>query len=341
MHTAPLRPTLLGAALLFDLLVIVLALLNLSALRDAAALPAPYEIPAMSTDYRGGSAATPAEIVTLDGVRVARQDLLPFMLCDLRKGNVIRITARHHGRLREDDVRLRARFTAFDIVTVQIVGFVFLLFGVYVLLRHRGTGYAGILHAVAAGTAIMILLDWGSLAVHGDAVNMLLRLCFDAAIWLLPTLFFHFSFIYPTEKDLPKRLLLFPWYTVSVLGILASAWYLGGIHLTGVPVQETRYMEVHGTFNDVFMIVGLLCTIANFEHSALTIPDAVQRKNAYWVLLGIMAGPLVYVFMMLVPRMLLGHELVSNSVLQYTLLIAPIMFWKALRKNRSAQGEKK
>ncbi|MDT8324226.1 MAG: hypothetical protein RRA94_08950 [Bacteroidota bacterium] len=231
---------------------------------------------------------------------------------------------------------LRARFGTFDTVTNQIVGFTFLLFGIYVLLRHHRAGYAGILHALAVGTAVMILLDPGSLTTGGTAMDLALRLCFDVAIWLLPALFFHFSFIYPVEKDLPKRLIMFPWYLVSAAGVALSAFHLAAMHFAGVPGRDTPYMEIHGTYNDVFLIVGLLCTIANFEHSALTIPDPVQRKNAYWVLLGIMAGPLLYVLMMLVPRMLLGHELVNDSTLQYTLFIAPLMFWKALRRSRPA-----
>jgi hypothetical protein len=338
-----MRTPALAAALAFDLLVIVLAVSNIPALRDAAALPPPYEIPAMSTDYRSGTERAPTEITSLDGMRVARPELLPFVLGALRRGDSVRVIAAGDGQRISDTVALLPRFSTFDIFTSQIVGFVFLLFGIWVLLRHRRAGYAGILHALAVGTAVMILLDWGSQAVHGTALHLLLRFVFDAAIWLLPALFFHFSFIYPVEKDLPKRMILLPFYAVSAAGIALSAWYLGTIHLSGIPMQDTLYMEIHGTYNDVFLIIGLLCTIANFEHSALTIPDPVQRKNAYWVLLGIMAGPLVYVFMMLVPRMLLDHELVSNSVLQYTLLIAPIMFWKALRVSGPADagGQKK
>ncbi len=324
----------LAAILAFDLLVIILAVCNIPALRDAAALPEPYEIPAMSTDYRAGGARALLDVTSLDDMRVARPDVLPFIVATLRRGDSVRVTAAGDGRRIHDTVVLLPRYSVFDIVTSQIVGFAFLLFSMYVLLRHRHAGYAGILHALAVGTAVMILLDWGSATSHAAATHLLLRLTFDVAIWLLPTLFFHFSFIYPVEKELPKRAIMLPFYAVSAAGITVSAWYLAQIHLSGVPVQDTMYMEFHGTYNDVFLVVGLLCTIANFEHSALTIPDAVQRKNAYWVLLGIMAGPLVYVFMMLVPRMLLDHELVSNSVLQYTLLIAPVMFWKALRSDK-------
>jgi len=104
-------------------------------------------------------------------------------------------------------------------------------------------------------------------------------------------------------------------------------------------VEDTSYMMLHGMVNDVFLLVGLLCTVANFEHSALTLRDARQRKDVYWVLLGIMFGPLVYVFMILVPRMLLGSELVSDSVMQYTLVVAPLMFWKVIREESTQVPE--
>jgi hypothetical protein len=104
------------------------------------------------------------------------------------------------------------------------------------------------------------------------------------------------------------------------------------VFLCGIPLHDTHYLDIHGRVNDGFLILGLLCTVANLEHSALAIQDPYDRKRIYWVLLGIFFGPLVYVFLILVPRMMLEYELVSQSMMQYTLLMAPLMFYLAIRK---------
>ncbi len=336
MHAPRFETLTTLSMVLMGMLIIILAFFNITALREAAALPAGLQRFSMSTDFQSGEAGDPPTIIVFDGQEVGNQELLTAVLTRYRHGETVRVSMLEDGRISERTLTLVPRFTTFDIMTTEIIGAAFLLFGFYVLLRHRARSYAGILFSLAAGTSAMILLDWGSLTPYTTAINLPLRVLFDCAIWILPTLFFHFSFIYPLEKPLPKKRILAPWYVISLAGITASLSFLAAIYLWNVPVQDTWYMDIHGSLNDIFLIVGLLCTIANFEHSALTIPDAQQRKSAYWILLGIMAGPLVYVFMMLLPRMLLQHELVSDAVMQYTLLIAPVMFWVALRRGGAA-----
>jgi hypothetical protein len=332
MHAFPTNRFARFLVIAFDAALIVLTWCNIEAMRQAAELPAEYHVRSASMDYSAESRAPQRVLSALDGHRIEAQEHLPYLLGQYAPGDTVAVVDLHDGDDEHRVVVLVAKFSTVDIISSVAVGMVFLIFALYVVLMHRRKSYAGVLHALAVGTAVMVLFDWGSTAVHPTIVHFLLRLLFDCAIWLLPALFFHFSCAYPTGKQLSKGVCLVPWYAVSIAGIILSAYFLVALFYYSADVTDTWYSLLHGTVNDVFLLAGLLGTIASFEHSALRLRDARQRRDVYWVLLGIMFGPLVYVFMILVPRMLLGYELVSDSIMQYTLVVAPLMFWKVLRQ---------
>ena len=321
------------AVLILAIMLLASAWLNYQAKHEAADLPGEYHMPYMSMQYQSAPVEAVRSVLALDGQHIISDRYLPYLLTGFRRGDTVRVLDANEAAAAERRVVLLPQFSPFDLFTFVAVGMVFLFFAFAVALRYRSRPYSAVLVSVAIATAAMVLLDWGTLQLHSTTVNFLLRFIFDIAIWLLPTLFFHFSCSYPSEKPLPKRYFLLPWYMVSVFCIVLSVIYLVALFYQNVPVQHTFYVELHGVINDVFLVTGLLATVANFEHSALKIESARQRKNVYWVLLGVILGPLVYVFMILVPRTLMGHEFVSDTVMEYTLLAAPVMFWTALRRN--------
>ncbi len=337
MSTTTARRSFYLSMLLLNVAIVVLAILNISALRESAQLPPEYRTPYMLMQYQSETVAEARMLTSFDGQDIHSPMHLDYLLTMYRHGSSIPVTDVYQGEVTERRITLVPATTSFSIGSSLSVGTIFLLFALYVLFRHRDRSYAPVLHLLAACTAIMILFDWGALAPLPLVANFLLRLLFDLSIWILPTLFFHFSFIYPTDRPRLRRRWLVPWYAVSLIGMGLSIYYTVTLYVGGTPILDTDYLPVHGIINDVFLIAGLLCTVAHFEYAALKITDAVLRKNVYWVLLGIMFGPLVYVFMILAPRILQGSEFVSDALMQYTLILAPLMFWKVLRRERQPE----
>lgn len=329
------RPSVILLPTVFAVTALLAAMtwINISAKHAAADLPEEYRIPYMSMEYQSRPEKPARHVRAIDGRQIVAETYLPFLLSRYRHGDTVRVTDIDAATFPERDVVLVPKYSAFDIGTSFTLSTVFLLFALAVALRYRHRPYSVVLISVAMATAAMVMLDWGSLGVHGTTVNFLRWLLFDLAIWLLPTLFFHFSCAYPTEKRLPRKTILPVFYGISLIGIVLSVVDLISLFYRGVPVQHTFYVELHGMINDVFVVAGLLATVANFEHSAMGIANAYQRKSVYWVLFGIILGPLVYVFMILVPRTIMGQEFVSDTAMEYALLVAPITFWMALRRN--------
>jgi hypothetical protein len=318
--------------LVCDIILAVIAWFNIVSMKEAADLPAEYRLAVQGPPHDSAHGSPSFGIFRIDGNEADSSDLLRYDLCKYASGDSVTVTDVRGNIISGAKIRLVSRYSSFELGTIAFVGAVFLLFGVYIIVQHSAQSYAGVLHALTVGTALMILYDWGSLKPYSVSFNALRWFLYDAAIWILPTLFFHFSFKYPNEKKKYRRFFIAFFYVVSVLGVGVSAYYLVQLFFYGIGVLHTHYLEIHDQVSDVFLMVGLLCAVANLEHSALTIQDAYDRKRIYWVLLGISFGPLVYVFLILVPRTMLGYELVSLSMLHYTLLMAPLMFYLAIRK---------
>ena len=325
------------AFLVCDAVLIAVASVNIASMREVADLPGEYRpaVPGLSSSaVHAGAART---VVRLEGNAVNSPELLRYDLSYSSPGDSVAVTDADSAAVSERMIRLVPKYAAFDLGTIIGVGAVFFVFAIYIIVKHSGRSFAGVLHAVAVCAAVMVVFDWGSLRMFPSWFNAVRFFIFDVAIWMLPTLFLHFSFIYPGDKGGHKRLFTTVFYLVSLAGLGVTVYYLIQIFFQGVHMEDTHYLDYHARGSDVFLMAGLLATVANLEHSALAIRDPHERKRIYWVLLGISFGPLVYVFLILVPRNMLGYELVSQSAMQYTLLMAPLMFYLAVRKKPSEE----
>lgn len=330
-HHVPRSVSRLGFVLC-DVLLMVIAWFNIVSMKAVADLPDEYRPKVRGLSSNAANMGASRAILRVEGNRADSPGLLRYYLCTYVPGDSVTVTDVRDNQTSERKIGLVSKYSPFDLGTMSIVGAIFCVFGIYVLVQHSSRPFAGVLHALAIGTAVMIAFDWGSLKLYPAWFNALRWFIFDVAIWILPSLFLHFSFMYPNDKKGHKRLFTRFFYGVSLAGIGISAYYLVQIFFQGILLHDTHYLEIHAGINDGFLIAGLLCTVANLEHSSLAIHDPYDRKRIYWVLLGIFFGPLVYVFLILVPRMMLEYELVSESIMQYTLLMAPLMFYFAIRK---------
>jgi hypothetical protein len=325
--------------LLCDGILMIFAWFNIVSMKEVADLPGEYQPKVRGLSYNSAKVVASRAILRIEGNEADSPDLLRYYLCNYTTGDSVTVTDVRSNIISERKIRLVSKYTSSELGTIIVVGVIFFVFGIYIIVKHSSKPYAGVLHALTVGTALMVLYDWGSLKLYLASFNALRWFMFDVAIWILPALFLHFSFMYPNEKTGYKRFFITCFYVLSLSGIGVSAYYLVQIFFCGYHIHDTHYLDIHAQGSDVFLMVGLLCTVANLEHSALAIQNAYDRKRIYWVLLGISFGPLVYVFLILVPRMMLEYELVSQSMMQYTLLMAPLMFYLAIRKTPNRQTE--
>jgi len=330
------KKTLIIFFLSVDFALLELGFLNFRLLAIKAGLPNEYktEINNFSFDLKHISKSE--KIIEFDGRKIERSGLVDFYLLNYKINDTVKIkSVNAEGKTILRTIALPTKYTLIELLVMAVVAMFFLFTGIYVLLRYRGSSFSYIIHMLSISTGLMVIFDWGDLFTYGKYLNFVIFLFFEIGIYLVPVLFLHLSFTYPVKSKGKSVYFLVPFYATTVTFIIIAFIHLFKIIFMGINVAGLYYINFHTTIADIYLVIVLILTIAKFEHSALTLTDVIYKKQIYWALLGITFGPLIYVFLCLVPRILLGSELVSLAFMQFTIIIAPIMLLISLAHNKS------
>ncbi|HUX60330.1 MAG TPA: PDZ domain-containing protein [Ignavibacteriaceae bacterium] len=311
--------------LIVDLILIIFGVLNFFLLINRAGLPQKYSININSFSFDIHNIKTGEEIIEFNGKKINQDGLLEFYLLNHSINDTVTLKSEKNGKVFSNIVKLPAKYSLIELGIMAIVTLFYFSTGIYMLLKFKPTTFAYVLHMLAISTGLMIIFDWGETITYSPLINFFLFTFFELGIFFVPTLFLHFSFTYPIAESKSKFIALVPFYFASVTFFVISECNLIGIFFLKENITNSYFLSFHTHIADIFLIIGLVLTIAKFEYSALTIKDKIYMKKIYWALLGISFGPLIYVFLILIPRLILGYELVSESIMQFTIIIAPIM----------------
>ncbi|MGE5679845.1 MAG: hypothetical protein ACM34K_03090 [Bacillota bacterium] len=321
--------------LLADLVLLILGIFNLRTYIDKPGLPAEYQAVINDFSFDVKNIYKKEKIIEFDGKAINKNGLIDYYMLSHRYDDKVRIKSIGiEGKITEDTVSLTKCYYFYEIVIIFIVTLFFFFTGIFILLRYRSTSFAFIIHTLSISTGMMIILDWGDLITYSKIINYIIFLGFEASIYLVPTLFLHLSFTYPVRSRERSMYLLTPFYCAAITFIIISYIQITWIFYFGGDISKMYFLNFHTTIADVYLVLVLTLTIAKFEHSALTIEDVTHKKQIYWALSGITFGPLIYVFLCLIPRILMGHELVSLVFMQFTTVIAPVMLLVSVTRNK-------
>ena len=312
--------------LLIDFILLVLAYLNCISLWNKAGLPEEYKSNINSFSFDVRHLNNGEQIIEFDGKVADKSGLVDFYIMRNKINDTVKIKSTLNHKIIERNAVLPEHFKKTDLIILIIVTLLYFFTGIFILIKYSSSNFAFIIHMVTVCTGVMVIYDWGDLLTYGKIINFIILAIYEIGIFMVPTLFLHFSFNYPISKSKVKLVVLVPFYFTSIVCIIISILNLAGIIFYDIDVAQTYFLPFHTYIADIFLVIGLILTVAKLEHSALTIPDALARKQIYWALLGISFGPLVYVFLRLIPRLLLGYELVSEAFMDFTIIVAPIMF---------------
>ena len=322
--------------LFIDFILLLLGYLNCITLWNKAGLPEEYKANINSFSFDVRHINNGERIIEFDGKVIDKSGLVDFYLMQHKINDTVKIKSILNNKLIERNVLLPEHFKKTDLIILIIVTLLYFFTGIFILIKYSSSNFGFIIHMVTVCTGIMVIYDWGDLLTYGNIINYIILTLFEMSIFMMPTLFLHFSFNYPSfphssagfriSVSKVKLVVLVPFYFTSFVCIIINIINLTRIIFFKTDITQTYYLQFHTYIADIFLVIGLILTVAKLEHSALTIPDALSRKQIYWALLGISFGPLVYVFLRLLPRLLLGYELVSEAFMDFTIIVAPIMF---------------
>lgn len=321
--------------LVTDLIILVLGVLNLLVLTDKAGLPKDFNPVINNFTFDIRNIYKSEKIIEFDGHKIGKRGLLDIFLLYHRSGDEVKIKLYDEsGKVIERTITLPRKFNLIELIVMSVVTLFYFFTGIFILLRYRNSTFSYIIHCLTISTGIMIILDWGDLITYNIILNYITFIIFESSIYLVPTLFLHFSFTYPFKASSKSLIYLTPFYCASGTFIVIAFIQLTNIFFFGKSFESTYFIDFHNTVSDIYLVILLLLTVAKLEHSALIITDITFKKQIYWALLGISFGPLIYVFMRLIPRLIMGYELVSMTFMEFTTIVAPIMFLISVTRNK-------
>ena len=329
-----IRKNIITIILIADALLLLFGYLNFRLFPEKAGLPRQYTADINSFSFDPDDYYMGEKIIEFDGKKITKPGMVDFYLRNYKKNDTVTINSQYNGRIIEREVVLPPMYGDYDLVIMACVGLFYVFTGIFILIKFRNTVFSYVIHAATVFTAVMILFDESDMITYAPAVHYFIMAAFECSIFLVPVTFLHFSFTFPVPKPRFKYLILVPFYVAAAALIITNLINLTEIFFFGEDVSKSYFLNIHSTVSDIFLATGLTLTIAKLEHSALTIKDSLSRRQIYWVLLGITFGPLIYVFMILLPRLIMGYELVRDSIMQFTVIVAPVMLLISVtRKN--------
>lgn len=316
-----------------DIVILLFGVLNLLLLIERPGLPTEYKADINSFTFDLANIYTGERIIEFDGKKINMTGLIDYYLLSHNINDTVKIKSISKEKIIERIVTLPPKFHSFDLIIMSIVTLFYFFTGIFILLKFRDTSFSYIIHILTVATGVMVIYDWGNLITYNNIINFIILTVFEAGIFFVPSLFLHFSFTYPVSGSRQKFIFLVPFYSASITFLVINIINLAGLLFFDNNISNSYFLVFHTDISDIFLSAGLIMTIAKLEHSALTISDPIFRKKIYWALLGISFGPLIYVFLRLIPRLLLGYELVSQSLMEATTIIAPIMLLISVTRN--------
>ena len=217
-------------------------------------------------------------VISIDNYKFSSEEEIEVYLDGIQQSQSIKINYFKSGLSEEIWLKPIKFYSTFYIIIDSVTGFLFLLFGIFVLIKKPAEESARLFHWVTIGTAVIVTTTWGNYAFAHIGLGFILRFLFSIAYTLTPMFFLHFALIFPRNKITGNKNFLYASYLVAaLLGISSFAVFLHATsHITLMSIQ------LYLTFFNVCRFLIVTCIISGllvFLHSYKLPAKSQKRKN--------------------------------------------------------------
>ncbi|MBL7129656.1 MAG: PDZ domain-containing protein [Ignavibacteria bacterium] len=272
-------------------------------------------------------------IISINGYNFHTGEELELYLDGKQIGDKVDIEYIHDEELRKDIVVLVNFYSSFYIISVVIVGFIYIVLAMFVLLRRFDKSYAHLFHWLSMGVAIIMTMTWGNYKVVPFELGMINRIGLHIGYSFAPALLIYFSLTFPVEKKFNKKLVLIPLYLVSTIFVIA----LSICFLMSISGPSIYWMRKYAELFDIcryFLPVGFVTSLILFIHNYRIADTESDRKKMGWMIIGLVLGPLCYIVLWSIPYSIMTDGLVPEELVIILMAAVPITFSIAIVKYR-------
>ncbi|MBL7129530.1 MAG: hypothetical protein ISS16_11180, partial [Ignavibacteria bacterium] len=280
-----------------------------------------------------GYLTTGDTIVSINGYNFLSGEEVELYLDGKQIGDEVDIEYLHSCEIRKGKIALVSYYLNFYIISVVIVGFIFIVLAMFVLLRCFDKNYAHLFHWLSFGVAMIMTMTWGNYKILPLLLGEASRIGFHVGYSFVPTLFIFFSLSYPGEKKYNKKLVLTPLFLISsLLSISLSISFL--FYISEPSVYWMRNYIDLSVLCRVYMAVGIIASLILFLHNYRIADTGSDRKKMGWIILGLLIGPLSYIVLWALPYSITTHGFVPEEVVIILMTAVPLTFSIAIVKYR-------
>jgi signal transduction histidine kinase len=270
-------------------------------------------------------------LVSIDGMKLEMREEIEIYLDSKSVGEKIHIKYLHHGITSESNIPLVGHYSLAYIICDAISGFLFILFGIFVLLKCPENKPAKIFHWGSLGVAIILLYTWGNYTIFPYGLGIVVRILFQFAYVLTPVVFVYFSLVFPVDRSHRFKYPLISDFLLGIIIALINVFYFLVMIPKPIVKEISNYLFVFN-INRTFSILNIIAAILIFILSYVKATNNVDRKKLKWLLAGFITGPFTFIVLWAIPQIFTSYGLIPEIVIPILMTAIPITFTIAIVK---------
>jgi len=223
------------------------------------------------------------------------------------------------------EVKLVNYYSFLYILLAWLVGSSFFAIAIVVLIKSRAQKSSRLFHWACIFTALIMMMTWGIYCYEPKAVGIFARVILHLAVSIAPSLFLHFTFVFPREKNIQNKIWIFSLYLITTFIFVILNYNFLNL-LSEVNINNIRSYVLSYNISRIYLILCVLIAIAVFVHSYKTSPSESDKKKLKWILYGLSIGPLSFILLWTLPIIITSRSLIPEEFVLILISIIPITF---------------
>ncbi len=268
-------------------------------------------------------------VLAIDGMQFQLIENVEIYLDSRSIGEKVKVLSKGKGFSKISEISLTKFYSTAFVISNTTAGILFILLGIFVLIKCPELKAAKIFHWGSMGIAVMLLYTWGKFTIDPEGMGVAVRILYQLAYVLTPAAFFHFSLVFPKDRGSPSKHFIAVLYSAAIIIAAVNVYFFLAmiplLTLEGIRNYNSAY-----SINRIFAVFNILGAILTFIISLIKTEDEVEVKKLKWLLTGFIIGPLGFALLWTVP-VLFGHSpLIPELLLPILMLSVPITFTIAI-----------
>ncbi len=264
-------------------------------------------------------------VKSVNSIIVNNTDEIEYILDGFRINNSVKILLSKNGQLLEKSFSLIPFYSLWYIALVLFTGFLTFVLSLIVLFKCTNKEICLIFHWLGISTAVILMTTWGNYNNPDFITGVIIKIFFTAAYSFLPTLFIHFTLVFPDKKIDVFTKLIPLLYTISTISfvVLSIAFVLTfqNINHTSLETYESLF-KILRFILVAFLIVGMINFIRSYRNSK----NIKEKKKLKWVLTGIISAPAVFILFWFIPGFFFNIKIIPEEVIIIFVAFVSITF---------------